>query len=1027
MEINDTMEEDSNKNDNNDDEIIRIHSKHTDDNNDDDDDDNRGKRKDDINFVQHGHHTFVTAMKTNTNDYYNNDWNENNANTTPNMTNTKQSTTSRQVPRGASQLVTLFGDVDDDDNSNNSNNNNSNDNEEKDNNKCIRTETERISPPSLSPLQPIQLSSTTLHPQLKEAATKRAQENHRSTSTTTSSSFRRKTFKITNKFSGNNSNRATFDNNNENDAHEIIYDRNTNESDHLLHDFNNVGTRTKEKPKYHYDTTGSYNNDNNNKKKNHNLKSMFQQPNQDQDNDNDNQKVQSHFTNPTTTTTNDTSLSNKNHGCSLPNKESMINTIAASIIFGLFHIVFCLAQASAITRPYSHRPVMGSMVRIASMGTILTTPFYLRLLLKSFPDVYPSIDSFTAPFYVQQVIIIDQVLTDDGMDQDDNLFLTTFCVVSGIGLLLTGLLLVGATKFKLANLGAFLPYPVMAGFFSTVGVLLWTLAFVVDTGKHVGEVFIHSFHDIDQMKQSILHHVGSIIVAILIKRIGTIQTSFIPIVTILIIPTSYIILFLTGISLEEARQMGWFWYSRDFHTPVGKIQDWSPPLPFGVLLNICYGNVHWGAVMKALPITLAMSLIYFIRCSLHAPALKKNAENIQKWRDDQDKNSSNADFDLVNRRSSFRMARQSSEFEDEFFMSVYATENERATETLHPMKMPEIYSIYGRMLILSGIAGGSAILPSLGPASTIVQLGAIGASPQFGSALVLLAFYLTDFELLGFIPKITFSSLLVLAAFTMIQDWFLKSYSKIKQKGEWAVVPMITILSFTVGALPSVFIGIAMSTFIFVGAFYRTGVVKYIANGLTVHSTTERSPEDTKWLDQHGDLIQLVVLQNYMFFGNAYSCLTYIQSMFDEPIDSDLEYDFELPPIPKFIIIDFTLVSGMDASAVDVFADIIALSKEHSCKVFLCGLRSDFKSILSCGGVKPSRKKNSMYYMLSFHIDMDTALRRAEDALLVTVMKDEEKEMRRRANSIKISIQDGFMNALTLIDFQVSNIDVTFS
>jgi len=36
-----------------------------------------------------------------------------------------------------------------------------------------------------------------------------------------------------------------------------------------------------------------------------------------------------------------------------------------------------------------------------------------------------------------------------------------------------------AARVKLANLGLFLPYSVLSGFFSTVGVLMWTLGFSV--------------------------------------------------------------------------------------------------------------------------------------------------------------------------------------------------------------------------------------------------------------------------------------------------------------------------------------------------------------------------------------------------------------------------------------------------------------------------------------------------------------------------------------------------------------------
>jgi MFS superfamily sulfate permease-like transporter len=96
-------------------------------------------------------------------------------------------------------------------------------------------------------------------------------------------------------------------------------------------------------------------------------------------------------------------------------------------------------------------------------------------------------------------------------------------------------------------------------------------------------------------------------------------------------------------------------------------------------------------------------------------------------------------------------------------------------------------------------------------------------------------FYLTDFRLVSYIPKPAFSSLLVLAFIDMQSTWFFKSYFKTKEKMEWLVVPTIVVLAFAVGLLQAVFLGLAISTFLFVAAFFRSGVVKYISNGLAMY------------------------------------------------------------------------------------------------------------------------------------------------------------------------------------------------
>lgn len=152
-----------------------------------------------------------------------------------------------------------------------------------------------------------------------------------------------------------------------------------------------------------------------------------------------------------------------------------------------------------------------------------------------------------------------------------------------------------------------------------------------------------------------------------------------------------------------------------------------------------------------------------------------------------------------------------------------------------------------------------------------------------------------------------------------LDGWFIKSYQRTRSKVEWLVNPFIVIAAFSVGLLSAVFLGLALSTFFFVGAFYRSGVVKYAANGITMRSTIERPRNISQWLDLNGDYVQILVLQSYLFFGNATSVHNYVSTMFEEVDEDSDEMDVAFfPPIPKVLVLDFSLVPGIDGSAVDV-------------------------------------------------------------------------------------------------------------
>jgi SulP family sulfate permease len=297
-------------------------------------------------------------------------------------------------------------------------------------------------------------------------------------------------------------------------------------------------------------------------------------------------------------------------------------------------------------------------------------------------------------------------------------------------------------------------------------------------------------------------------------------------------------------------------------------------------------------------------------------------------------------------------------------------------------------------------------------------MGAEGVAPQYGSFALLGVFYLTDFQLVRYIPKPAFSCLLVLAFLDMTATWFVRSYKNTKQKWEWMVAPLIVVLTFLVGLLNAVFLGVALSTFIFVASFYRSGIVKYLANGLALRSTIERGHREAAWLDQNGDLIQILVLQNYLFFGNAQSLLSYITTMFDE---SDLDASQNLvaiPPAPLYIIMDFAIVSGMDTSAVDLLRETITLCKNHQCRLFLSGMSQTLRSNVLYAGIKPDGKT------LYFQPDLELSLGKAEDGLLTNVFHVVEQDehdagMRRRARGMS-HVDNGFLYTLQKIDEQVS-------
>jgi hypothetical protein len=295
-------------------------------------------------------------------------------------------------------------------------------------------------------------------------------------------------------------------------------------------------------------------------------------------------------------------------------------TYIGSFMYLLYHVVFCLALGSAIMRPNNPTSVLGLMTKTAALGTVAASPVYWMNLSQEVPALYPTADLFLAPFLAGLALIVDQTLASDSnvsKEENDAIFLATFGVLTTIGILLSAALLVAASVFKLANLGSFLPFPVICGFFSAVGILTWTLAVNVDTdGKSIGVILTSG--DTGLILFAVIHHAPTVLVAGFMKYLGPKNPFYVVMVVCVTIGLFYAYMFVTGTSLGEMKEAGWFWSHDElvYKSSSGtmRFEAWAPPAPFGVLMEL--HRVHWGAVRDGLKTAIALSFLYLIRCSV---------------------------------------------------------------------------------------------------------------------------------------------------------------------------------------------------------------------------------------------------------------------------------------------------------------------------------------------------------------------------------------------------------------------------
>lgn len=233
----------------------------------------------------------------------------------------------------------------------------------------------------------------------------------------------------------------------------------------------------------------------------------------------------------------------------------------------MFQIVYALTMGAAITRTHGNRPTLGLFAKIASLGTVLVSPIYWYFLANDIPALYPVCDLFTAPFLANFAVVVDEelyvVAPELAPEESDIYFITTFMVLTVISLCISGGLLVLASVFKLANLGAYIPYPVLCGFFGAVGVLTWTLAFKVDAnGRSVEQVF-QGFDDWNGIRHCCWHHLPSVILAAVMKYLGPKNPFYVVLVVLTTIAGFHAYMLLAGVPIEDMVEAEWFWSRSD--------------------------------------------------------------------------------------------------------------------------------------------------------------------------------------------------------------------------------------------------------------------------------------------------------------------------------------------------------------------------------------------------------------------------------------------------------------------------------
>ncbi|MBW4525578.1 MAG: cyclic nucleotide-binding domain-containing protein [Phormidium tanganyikae FI6-MK23] len=244
--------------------------------------------------------------------------------------------------------------------------------------------------------------------------------------------------------------------------------------------------------------------------------------------------------------------------------------------------------------------------------------------------------------------------------------------------------------------------------------------------------------------------------------------------------------------------------------------------------------------------------------------------------------------------------------------------------------------IAGAASIVSGLGGGAGGFSSLNETALVKQLG--GTSRSVGRIIAVMCFAIAfgSAESLAYFPKFVLVGLPLLYGMEPLYEWIYQAWFKFS-RSDYAIILLIVAVTATAGYLQGIAVGLMAAIVLFVINYSRLAVTKRVSSGSYYHSNVLRAPEETDILQAEGEQVLVLELQGLIFFGTANKLINQIRDR--------LAHTAKV----KFVILDFRLVSGLDASAVLSFAKLEQLANQKQLHLLFTQLSKEAKERLSQG------------------------------------------------------------------------------
>lgn len=228
---------------------------------------------------------------------------------------------------------------------------------------------------------------------------------------------------------------------------------------------------------------------------------------------------------------------------------------------------------------------------------------------------------------------------------------------------------------------------------------------------------------------------------------------------------------------------------------------------------------------------------------------------------------------------------------------------------------------------IAGALGGGMIGYQLMSGTMLgKRLGLYGVLPGLAAAGGCIITLVFGGDLLSILPVGLFVAVIAYLGLDLLVEWLWARRAQLSNL-DFALILLILIVTAAVGFFEALGVGMFVAAVLFIINFARVDVVRLRSTVATRRSLVERSDRDLAYLMEAGKQAVVLELSGYLFFGTANALLERIRAEVSGPLP------------PRFVIVDFTRVHGLDASVAHSLGKLSRVCSRSGVELLFSGMQ----------------------------------------------------------------------------------------